>query len=120
MTDSPVLRSGQARLLSAELRGDEREWRRLRDVVRGEGGWDEVAPAAFGLAARWRFGEYPDLRVVALFVRRFLERAPGAESFLPRDVEAVIRVVTGDEYLDGGGGPGCWRIDRVRAAVCPG
>lgn len=94
-----VFVTSEARMLSAELRGDEEQWRRLRDVDREEGGWFEIMPVAFAMAAVRRFGQEADGRLVTRFVARFLERAPQERTFGARDVEAVLRGVLGEERL---------------------
>ncbi|MCA2212583.1 hypothetical protein [Jidongwangia harbinensis] len=85
-------------MLSAELRGDEREWHRIRDAELSGDWWYEVMPVSFILAARRRFGEH-DRRTVTHFVRRFLTAFPGAEAFTHRDAEAVIRGALGEDWL---------------------
>ncbi|MFI5491435.1 hypothetical protein [Actinoplanes sp. NPDC051859] len=90
--------SVEAGWLSAALRGDEEEWRRLREIEDPEGGgWLEVLPVAMALAAVRRFGRH-DLRLITVFVRRFLARETHLE-WDAADVEAVLRGVLGEVPL---------------------
>jgi hypothetical protein len=56
-------------------------------------------PVAFALAARRRFTADVDRRTAALFAGRFVAQAPHAAAFSPRDTEAVLRGVTGEDAL---------------------
>ncbi|AGZ43464.1 hypothetical protein AFR_26000 [Actinoplanes friuliensis DSM 7358] len=92
------LQSLEARTLSAELRGDEETWRRLHALDDGEGSlWAEVMPTALVLAAVRRFGR-GDLRLITVFVRKFLARR-GDDVFPAASVEAVLRGVLGEDLL---------------------
>jgi hypothetical protein len=85
-------------MLSAEMRGDEQSWRQLDALDRGdESDWAEVLPTALAMAAVRRFGRQ-DLRLITVFVRRFLARDPHGV-FSAADVEAVLRGVLGEELL---------------------
>src|SRR5688572_1548884 len=88
----------QGQLLSAELRGDEAEQRRLKAAWTTDA-WDEVIPVAFALAVRRRFGRYGDRRVTTRFAKRFVARAPEGADFKAREVEAVLRGVSGEDAL---------------------
>ena len=88
----------QGQLLSAELRGDDAEQRRLRAAWTTDA-WDEVIPVAFALAVRRRFGRYGDRRVTTRFAKRFVARAPEGTDFKAREVEAVLRGVSGEDAL---------------------
>ncbi len=92
------MRSAEARMLSAELRGDERQWRRLRTEP-ARGWWLDVMPVACTVAARRRFGRYTDRRIVTHFATRFVELSPDGARFTARDVDAVIRGITGEDSL---------------------
>ena len=85
-------------MLCAEMRGDEQLWRGLPKLDDGErGGWVEVMPTALAIAVAQRFGQ-EDLRLLTVFVRRFLERDQHRE-FSAADVEAVLRGVLGEQLL---------------------
>ncbi|MET8149102.1 hypothetical protein ACIBSW_39610 [Actinoplanes sp. NPDC049668] len=98
MSGGISLQSLEARMLSAELRGDE-QGRRELDALdpSDESGWAEVMPVAVAMAAQRRFGPH-DLRLITVFVRRFLARDPHGV-FSAADVEAVLRGVLGEELL---------------------
>ncbi|MFU8870999.1 hypothetical protein [Micromonospora sp. SL4-19] len=89
----------QARLLRAELVGDEREFRRLLDRNRRAGGRFGVMPAAFVLLMHRRFRGVQDLREVTQFVSRYNAIAPPEHRVPPREAEAVLRSNLGEEYL---------------------
>ncbi|WP_250004824.1 hypothetical protein [Actinoplanes sp. M2I2] len=109
MTGVPaVLRTAEARLLRAELRGDDDERDRILGTELSDGWWPEVMPVAFAIAALRRFGQFGDRRLVTAFARRFVERAPGAQGFAARTVEAVVRGSMSEAWLLGA-------VDPVRA-----
>ena len=114
MQPDPSLQSLGARTLSAELRGDERAWRRLRALGHaGERNWAEVMPAACALTATRRFGQ-EDLRLITVFVRKYLARHPQS-AFSARDLEAVLRGILGEERLVNSVPPGT--VDEIMYAL---
>lgn len=93
------LKSVEARLLRAALRDDERE--RDRIIVDELGGrWPfEIVVLAVAVAARRRFDERWDRRMILAFARRFVAVAAGGSGFAVRDAEALLRGATGDLHL---------------------
>lgn len=89
----------QARLLRAELAGDEREWRRLLALNRQDGGAFEVMPTAFAMLLHRRFGGVTDRREITRFVSRYNAIAPSAHRVPPREAEAVLRAGLGETHL---------------------
>lgn len=90
--------TSEGQLLSAELRGEESVWRRLRGAMSSDEWW-EVVPVAFVLAARRRFTPDVDRRTATRFAVRFVAQAPSGAVFSARDVEAVLRGVTGEDAI---------------------
>lgn len=94
MTDSIA-----GRMFLAEMRGDEREWRRLAAALpRGGDDWDEFLVIAVAGLARRRF-DGRDLRVVTRFAQRLVELSPHLALASPLAVEALLRGVLGEEAL---------------------
>ncbi|WP_374273558.1 hypothetical protein [Actinoplanes sp. M2I2] len=81
---------------------------RVLDTELSGGWWPEVTSVAFALLALRRFGQFGDRHLVTTFARRFVERAPGAQGFDARTVEAVVRGASGEGWLLGA-------VDPVRA-----
>jgi len=94
-----VPRSAEARWIRAALKGDSRERRRIALEELHGGPPFRVTPIACAVAARRLFGEQWDRRVITTFARRIVERTPAAAGLLPRDVEAVLRGMTGETEL---------------------
>lgn len=94
-----ILRTGEARWIRAALTGDSWERRRIaREEVFG-GPPFQVTLIACGIAARRLFGEQWDRRVITTFAQRLVERTPAPVTLAPRDVEAVLRGMTGETEL---------------------
>ncbi|MEU5531461.1 hypothetical protein ABZ744_31460 [Micromonospora chersina] len=89
----------QAQLLRAELRGDEREWRRLLDLNRQAGGEFGVMPAAFVLLLHRWFAGIKDRRDVTRCVARYNSAAPPEHRVPTREAEAVLRANLGEPHL---------------------
>lgn len=89
----------QAQLLRAELRGDEREWRRLLDLNRRAGGRFGVMPAAFALLLHRWFSVVKDRREVTRCVGRYNSAAPAEHRVPSREAEAVLRGLLGEAHL---------------------
>jgi hypothetical protein len=100
VTGLPVsLRTAEARMLRAGLVGDIAGRNRILDTELADGWWPEVLSAAFVIVASQRFREFGNRHLVTVFARRFVGRAPGAEGFSPRTVEAVVRGTIGEAWL---------------------
>jgi hypothetical protein len=94
-----VLSSAEARWIRAALTGDEPERQRIAREELSGGPPGRVTPIAAMVAARRLFSEQWDRRVITTFARRLVERNPAASGLLPRDVEAVLRGMTGETEL---------------------
>lgn len=95
------LKSVEARLLRAALRDDERERDRIIEDELAATWPFEIVVLAVAVAARRRFDERWDRRVIHAFARRFVAQAPGGAGFAVRDAEALLRGFTGDPHLLG-------------------
>jgi hypothetical protein len=92
-------RSAEARWIRAALTGDGRERRRIAVEELPGGPPFQVTLIACGVAARQVFGEQWDRRVITTFARRLVERMPAAAGLLPREIEAILRGLTGQVEL---------------------
>lgn len=94
-----VPRSAEVRWLRAALTGDGQERRRIALEELPGGPPFQVTVIACGVAARQVFGEQWDRRVITTFARRLAERMPAAAGLLPRELEAILRGMTGETEL---------------------
>jgi hypothetical protein len=91
------LRSPGVRMLDAAFRGEHRTAARISRKELG-GDWPfELTCMAFVLAVRRRFEPGTDRRMATRFAWKMVQSAPGAEKFLIRHVDAMVRLGMGDE-----------------------
>jgi hypothetical protein len=91
-----VPRSAEARWLRASLTGNAGERRRVAHEELAGGPPFQVTPLACGVAARRLFGMQWDRRVMTIFAGRLVDRTPAAAGLNPRDIEAILRGMTGE------------------------
>ena len=85
----------QTERLGAVLRGD-------RDAALDPHDWPlALVSAAFAGAVARRFAGRFDRRMTTRFATRMVRHAPGADRFLVRHVDTVLRMATGDAHLYG-------------------
>lgn len=91
--------SAEARWLRAALTGDASQRRRIAHEELAGGPPFQLIPAACAVAGLRLFGAQWDRRVTTVLARRIVEQTPAGASLLPRDVEAVMRGMSGEGEL---------------------
>ncbi|MEU4244346.1 hypothetical protein [Actinoplanes sp. NPDC026619] len=91
--------SVEARWIRAALTSDGPERRRIAREELPGGPPLQVIPIACAVAARRLFGPQWDRRLITTFAQRVVDRSPAAAGLLPRDVESVLRGMTGETEL---------------------
>jgi hypothetical protein len=94
-----VLRSAEVRWLRAALTGDDRERERIARGELADGLPFEASIAACGLLAGRLFDERWDRRLISTFAERVVATMPAASALVPREIEAILRGLTGEGEL---------------------